>query len=231
MGVVSFLFSFKGRVGRLAYVLGTVGFNLTAYLIVTALMMSVDPQSVMLGQPVNAWLVVCGIISCVLMISTIVSTYALGVKRFHDLNKSGWWMLAGFGAIMAASVIAFAVPLLGFIGMVAACLLSLFLGIQLVFFKGDTGPNDYGNPPTVMKDVFGNDAAGDSEPGWAKSAMSKASAGAENRTPARLAAPAKPAASLPASATTTVTRVARSPKITGNGFGGPAPAGFGRRNR
>lgn len=45
------------------------------------------------------------------------------VRRFHDMNASGWWTLATF------------VPFL-----------NIYTTIQLLFFKGDSKANKYGEP-------------------------------------------------------------------------------------
>ena len=50
---------------------------------------------------------------------------AVGVKRWHDRNKSGWWMLI------------ILVPVIG----------SLWYLIECGFLKGTTGPNTYGPDP------------------------------------------------------------------------------------
>jgi len=47
---------------------------------------------------------------------------ALDVKRFHDRNKSGWWILIG------------AVPVIG----------SLWILVELGFLQGTDGENRYG---------------------------------------------------------------------------------------
>jgi uncharacterized membrane protein YhaH (DUF805 family) len=223
MGIVSFLFSFKGRVGRAAYLLGTLGF----LFLIVLLMLAVGFEMPTPGQPPAPPGLGLALLLLVLSVATLWSSMALGAKRMHDLNKSGWWLGAGTAAWVAAGLVAFLVPILGAIGMLGAGLIGLWVSIQLVFFKGDTAPNDFGRPPTVMKDILGDDAA-DREPEWAKSAMGKASK-------ARLAAPAAKTASPPATksaaaATTTVTRIARAPKMVGP-VGGASPAGFGRRNR
>jgi uncharacterized membrane protein YhaH (DUF805 family) len=54
-----------------------------------------------------------------------IPSLAVGVRRLHDLNKSGWWMLL------------FLFPFGG---------LVLFVFMLL---KGDTGPNRYGDNPRV----------------------------------------------------------------------------------
>ena len=50
---------------------------------------------------------------------------AIGVKRLHDRNKTGWWML---------------IILLPVIG-------GLWYLIECGFLKGTTGPNTYGPDP------------------------------------------------------------------------------------
>lgn len=54
-------------------------------------------------------------------IAVIVPSIAVAIRRLHDTNKSGWFLLLGF------------IPFLGFI-------------ILLVFYiqEGTPGPNDYG---------------------------------------------------------------------------------------
>ncbi len=53
----------------------------------------------------------------------IIAAY---VKRFHDRDKSAWWLLVGF------------VPVLG----------PIWLLIELGFLRGTIGANRYGPDPT-----------------------------------------------------------------------------------
>ena len=50
---------------------------------------------------------------------------SLSVRRWHDLNKSGWWLLVNI------------IPILGWI----------YSLIMLGFMPGDRGHNNYGPPP------------------------------------------------------------------------------------
>ncbi len=50
---------------------------------------------------------------------------SLSVRRWHDLNKSGWWILVN------------AIPVLGWI----------YTLVMLGFMPGDQGSNNYGPPP------------------------------------------------------------------------------------
>ena len=57
-------------------------------------------------------------------LATLLPSVAVGARRLHDTNRSGWWLLLS------------AVPLIGWI----------FLLIWTVK-RGDAGPNDYGDSP------------------------------------------------------------------------------------
>ena len=50
---------------------------------------------------------------------------SLSVRRWHDLNKSGWWVLVNL------------IPILGWI----------YTLVMLGFMPGDQGHNNYGPPP------------------------------------------------------------------------------------
>ena len=52
---------------------------------------------------------------------------AISIKRFHDRDKSGWWVLIGL------------IPVIGWI----------WLLIELGFLPGTDGPNQYGPDPLV----------------------------------------------------------------------------------
>ena len=216
MGVLSFLFSSDGRVGRLAYLLGTLVFALVGGLLLMALghEAGVKDQGLVLT-----------LVETVVGFASLASCLALGTKRCHDLNRSGWWLFAGLAALFVAVFVYFVVPVLGAVGMIGAGLFSIWQTIQLLFFKGDAGTNDFGAPPAVMRQLTGAETADAAEPAWAAQAMKKATAAT--------AAPARSAAvrtAAPAAGGTAVTRVARSPKLMEIGAAA-TPNGFGRRNR
>ena len=60
----------------------------------------------------------------VLQLLFAVPGVMLVIRRLHDLGHSGWWCLLGL------------IPLV-----------NLILGIYLLFFKGNTGPNRFGSDP------------------------------------------------------------------------------------
>jgi uncharacterized membrane protein YhaH (DUF805 family) len=58
------------------------------------------------------------------VVFTILPSMAMGVRRLHDYNASGWWILIWF------------IPIVGFISMIA-------IGCR----KGDDGSNQFGPDP------------------------------------------------------------------------------------
>ena len=68
--------------------------------------------------------------STISILASILLIYphaAVGIKRFHDRNKSGWWYLIVF------------IPIIG----------GLWFLIECGFLKGTDGDNDYGSDPLV----------------------------------------------------------------------------------
>lgn len=65
-----------------------------------------------------------GLIASLLMLALLVPSIAVGARRLHDTDRSGWWLLIGL------------IPLIGAI-------------VLLVFFvtEGTTGDNQYGSDP------------------------------------------------------------------------------------
>jgi uncharacterized membrane protein YhaH (DUF805 family) len=72
---------------------------------------------------------VLGILSIIYSLAIIIPSFAVNVRRLHDIEKSGWWVLISL------------VPIIG--------------GIVLLVFactEGTQGPNQYGEDP---KNEFG----------------------------------------------------------------------------
>jgi uncharacterized membrane protein YhaH (DUF805 family) len=107
------LFSFKGRIGRKTYWLSILGI-IVFWLLVGALTAitggSGEPSALVMGFIV------------LLYIPFIWICIAVPVKRWHDRNKSGWWVLIGF------------VPIIG----------AIWSFVENGCLAGDEGPNNYG---------------------------------------------------------------------------------------
>ena len=118
------LFSFQGRVNRAKYWLVHVVMWIVVAAVFAAIFgsaaMSSDPQAML--QSVGA---IGGIILLVVYVLALWIGLAVAAKRWHDRNKSAWWILIAF------------VPVVG----------ALWYLIECGFLKGTTGPNKFGSDP------------------------------------------------------------------------------------
>ncbi len=104
--IVEKYFSCKGRLNRERYI-----FRFLAVVIVSAVIL-------IPGYYISEYL------GFFINLGTMFIVFMLGVRRTHDIGKSGWWMLLMF------------IPIADFIW-----------GLVLIFKKGDSGSNEYGADP------------------------------------------------------------------------------------
>lgn len=163
------LFSSKGRIPRstwwyyrLAVAGVMVGVSIVAIIIVTLVngSFTTNDSSILIG------LLVCLGVPAYLFL--IVTDIMVSIKRCHDRNRSGWFLLwsyvpSGIYSIFSWLFIVPASRSYGYspsgmdnIALVLNCVLSLVtsgLGlwvlIELGFLKGTSGPNQYGPDPTL----------------------------------------------------------------------------------
>ena len=124
-------FSLKGRIGRQHWWLGNVALlaviGVASVLLAAMFGTRVAPEVAEvpfeydLGPTGGAVLIV-------LILAYAWSSLALTVKRWHDRDKSGLWMLIA------------AVPVIG----------GIWALIENGFLKGTDGPNSYGNDPLAI---------------------------------------------------------------------------------
>jgi uncharacterized membrane protein YhaH (DUF805 family) len=107
------LFSFKGRIRRSTYWIYYIGM-MVAVLVAMAVLGFVGVSESILG-----------IFAVVLYIPLIWISLAIQIKRWHDRNKSGWWVLITL------------IPLIG----------AIWALVENGFLEGTPGPNDYGPSP------------------------------------------------------------------------------------
>ena len=115
---------FSGRARRKEYWMFQLGLFIAyvAIMIVTAILGSISESLASVG----------GIIYVIFALAAIVPALSAGVRRLHDQDKSGWFMLMGL------------VP-------IANIVLLVFM-----FLEGTKGPNQYGPDPKggVGSDTF-----------------------------------------------------------------------------
>lgn len=105
------LFQFDGRINRAKYWAG-VGALIVGYIIIAILVGVIDSGAVR------------GILG-LLYLALIWPSLAISIKRWHDRDKSGWWVLIGL------------IPLIG----------PIWALIETGFLEGTAGPNQYGPDP------------------------------------------------------------------------------------
>src|SRR5882672_10497922 len=120
----SLLFSFQGRVNRAKFWLVHVVMWVVILVVFAAIFGSAavasDPQAAL--QSVG---LIGGLILLVVYVLAIWIGLAVAAKRWHDRNKSAWWILIAL------------VPLVG----------ALWYLIECGFLRGTPGPNTYGADP------------------------------------------------------------------------------------
>lgn len=113
------LFSINGRIGRQTYWLNYLAMLFVFFVVYILLLigLDIDPES-----DDSALLT---IITFVMYVPAIWIGVALSVKRWHDRNKSGWWVLIGL------------IPLIG----------PIWALVENGCLAGDVESNQYGHPP------------------------------------------------------------------------------------
>lgn len=118
------LFSFQGRANRAKFWLVA----LAILIVEMVLFAAIFGGAALSGDPERMAAAAGPLASIVLVIFIVIATWisiAVAVKRYHDRNKSGWWVLIVL------------VPVIG----------GLWYLIECGFLRGTTGPNDYGPDP------------------------------------------------------------------------------------
>jgi uncharacterized membrane protein YhaH (DUF805 family) len=85
-------------------------------------------------------------------VAVVVSATAVGAKRLHDRNKSGWWLLllyglpGGLAGVDRPMGYEIAFDLVGTI-------ISIWALIELGFLRGTRGRNQFGSDPLAVGDI------------------------------------------------------------------------------
>ena len=128
----SLLFGFQGRINRAKYWLATVIY-LAFILVVTVLAFLVDLGGLFIA------------LAMVIYVALAISSIAVGIKRLHDRNKSGWWLLVFYLLPAVLSGIDTATGMTIF--SLASAAVSIWMIVELGFLRGTPGPNQYGPDP------------------------------------------------------------------------------------
>ena len=132
--LVSLLFAFRGRINR------------AKYWIAAAVYIAVSIVAVILGLTVGMGTIffVC---LAILYIPMIVSSIAVGLKRLHDRDKSGWWLWLFYAGPSVLSGIGKTAGDTPFVFSLAGFAISIWAFVELGCLRGTAGPNRYGPDP------------------------------------------------------------------------------------
>jgi uncharacterized membrane protein YhaH (DUF805 family) len=149
MDWTTLLFSFNGRINRAKYWLAVLIYLVvwTAFIALCLMWLggsSIDNLFSVAGAVLLIWL-----IGFILLIVGIWSGLAVGVKRLHDRDKSGWWILLFWLGPSILGGWQTATPDLGggFIFSLAATAIAIWAFVELGCLRGTPGPNQYGPDP------------------------------------------------------------------------------------
>tara|TARA_Y100001954_G_scaffold205010_1_gene226732 strand:+ start:916 stop:1293 length:378 start_codon:yes stop_codon:yes gene_type:complete len=110
------LFSWKGRCSRTEYVIRILGIIVLIIISWLLMIISIETNTSIFTN-----------LSIVITIFYVLQVIPLDIRRLHDLNFSGWWVLLT------------TIPYLGMI-----------LFIPFIFLKGTKGSNKYGEEPKTL---------------------------------------------------------------------------------
>lgn len=111
-------FKWKGRTLRVQYIARFFIMFLLLFYAMYNISMPINPNESWFSIIINCFI-------AIFLLLSVFQTFPLTVRRLHDLNLSGWWLLATF------------LPLMGQVSL-----------IVLSILKGNSGPNKYGPPPS-----------------------------------------------------------------------------------
>jgi uncharacterized membrane protein YhaH (DUF805 family) len=90
---------------------------------------------------------IIGIVALLSWLLLLVPSIAVGVRRLHDIDRSGWWLMLGYGPWLASVALGMAqsTDLAGIVGIVS----NIGFLVLLVFsvMSGTDGPNRFGPDP------------------------------------------------------------------------------------
>ena len=148
MGFKGLFFSAEGRLNRLSFFLLAISVGVV-FSVISIVLNLILPASA------------AGVVSAVLYVVNTVIGIFLSIKRFHDFDKSGYFMLA-FSVI--ASIIIIAVSLIFLfvlnnetLGLGFATIGAIAVVLYVYLKPGTAGVNKYGNQPAALFDLGLND--------------------------------------------------------------------------
>jgi uncharacterized membrane protein YhaH (DUF805 family) len=161
MSWTQLLFSFKGRIQRLYWWLTSLVVGVVTGMTTSTLDFVAQSYGIGMVDPETQQFEPTGPIAVALFAVAIVNlwvNFALTVKRLHDRDRTGWWLVLQTLLLIVAIalfVVAFAVPeeqstpwfVVASVAGVIALGVTLWLFVEIGFLRGTQGPNRFGPDP------------------------------------------------------------------------------------
>lgn len=109
-------FTSKGRLNRKSYIYRSLFLSLVLCIVQGVLTFATNT--------IDALGLLFAVVAFGFSLFSFVSNIMMDVRRLHDLDLSGWWML-----------------------LMLVPLVNIFFALYMLFFKGTDGPNQYGDDP------------------------------------------------------------------------------------
>ena len=153
--LTTLLFTYSGRVNRAKYWLAlAIYLAITVVLIAIGLIMFGDSLLAVGDEETDD--IVVGLLSrgigftlivLVVYIPMVISGFMVGIKRLHDRDKSGWWLLVFYVLPGVLNTLGDNLAAGGLILSLASLAVSIWALVELGFLRGTAGPNRYGLDP------------------------------------------------------------------------------------
>ena len=152
--LTALLFTYTGRANRAKYWL-TVAIYLAITLLLIAIGLIMFGNSLLAIGDEESEDMIVGLLSrgigftlivLVVYIPMVVSGFMVGIKRLHDRDKSGWWLLVFYVLPGVLNTIGESLAA-GWIFALAGFAISIWALVELGFLRGTPGPNRYGPDP------------------------------------------------------------------------------------
>ena len=160
--IAGIFFSLKGRIGRMTFWIAQITATIVS-LIAGKIAPAPTAEQIQLHEVTAAQMLP----NLVLMLALCWVGFAINAKRAHDLGHSAWWGVMPLTGMIVLSVALYGSAVAGLdrstLGVMALAILlaicalglwALWIIIQMMFFSGEPGQNDFGDPPRLAQTFF-----------------------------------------------------------------------------
>ena len=145
MNLLELLFGFQGRITRLRYWLGYCTWIVIGVLVYFAL------KVLIVATDLGAATVMFWGMGLLVLVPFIVSSIAINLRRLHDRDKSGWWLVLFYLAPVVLDGIGRSAGSIGIVFSVISFAISVWAFVELGCLRGTIAGNRYGPDPVAPK--------------------------------------------------------------------------------